>query len=71
MSRVEENQSVIAGLAEIALKAGSATFERATVWQLGAMNAVLSDISKSLAVIADARGRKNDRTAKKRNDDLG
>lgn len=55
MSRVEENQSVIVGLAKIALEEGSGTFEKATVWQLGAMNAVLCDISKSLAVIADAK----------------
>ena len=53
MSRVEENQSVIVGLAKNALEEGIGTFEKATVWQLGAMNAVLCDISKSLAVIAD------------------
>ena len=53
MSRVEENKEFIDRLAVNALEHGVGPFEEAAAWQMGAMNAILGDISKSLAVIAD------------------
>ena len=53
MSRVEENKEFIDRLAVNALEHGVGPFEEAAVWQMGATNAILGDISKSLAVIAD------------------
>ena len=53
MSRVEENKEFIDRLVVNALEHGVGPFEEAVAWQMGATNAILGDISKSLAVIAD------------------
>ena len=57
MSRVEENKEFIDRLAVNALEHGVGPFEEAAAWQMGATNAILGDISKSLAVIADAKAK--------------
>lgn len=54
MSRVEENKEMIEHFVKAAMEAGSGTYEEMVTWHLGAMNSFLSDISKSLAVIADS-----------------
>ena len=55
MSRVEENREIVEGLAEDALRNGDKelTFPEVLSWHLATMNTFISDISKSLAVIAD------------------
>lgn len=52
MSRTEENAVMIKHFTEEAMKK-EGTFEEIVAWHLGAMNSFLTDISKSLAVIAD------------------
>ena len=53
MSRTEENKEIIKHFVESALEFPKGTFEEVITWHLGTMNAILTDISKSLAVIAD------------------
>ncbi len=53
MSRVEENKEMIEHFVKAAMEAGSGTYEEMVTWHFGAMNSFLSDISKSLAIIAD------------------
>lgn len=54
MSRVEENKKMIEHFVKSAMETGSGKYEEMVTWHLGAMNSFLSDISKSLAVIADS-----------------
>ena len=54
MSRVEENLEVISHAVTEAMKNPSGTYEEMIIWHLGTMDSFLLDISKSLAVIADA-----------------
>lgn len=53
MNRVEENKEMIEHFVKAAMEAGSGTYEEMVTWHFGAMNSFLSDISKSLAIIAD------------------
>ena len=53
MNRVEENKEMIEHFVKSAMEAGCGTYEEMVTWHLGAMNSFLSDISKSLAIIAD------------------
>ena len=53
MSRAEENEKMIVHFTESAMKTGKGTYEEMVAWHLGAMNSFLTDISKSLAMIAD------------------
>lgn len=52
MSRIEENKEAIKEFIKSAVEKNR-TNEEMVVWQIGAMNCFLADISKSLAVIAD------------------
>ena len=54
MNRVEENKEMIEHFVKSAMEAGCGTYEEMVTWHLGAINSFLSDISKSLAVIADS-----------------
>lgn len=53
MTKVEENKNVIGNMLEVSEQKPSGTFEEMTVLQLGIIATMLSDISKSLAVLAD------------------
>lgn len=53
MNRVEANEKLIRHFYKEALKNQRGTFEEMVTWHLGAINSILSDISVSLAVIAD------------------
>lgn len=53
MNRVEANAKLINHFRKEALKNPQGTFEEVVTWHLGAIDSFLSDISVSLAVIAD------------------
>lgn len=53
MIRVEENKDVVNNMVKVSEQNPSGTFEEMTVLQLGIIATMLSDISKSLAVLAD------------------
>ena len=53
MTRLEENRMVIEKMAKIAELKPTGTYEEMVAFQLGAIATMLTDISKSLAVIAD------------------
>ena len=53
MNRIEENKQIVEFMVEKAKQNPSGTFENMVTFQLGAIATMLSDISKSLAVIAD------------------
>ena len=53
MTRVEENINVIDGLKTIAEQKPTGTYEEMVTFQLGAIATMLSEISKSLAILAD------------------
>lgn len=53
MSRVEENRNLINKLGTSAEESQSGTYEQMTVFNIGVIASLLTDISKSLAVIAD------------------
>lgn len=53
MSRVEQTGRVMEFLAKKVEEKPSGTFEEMTVWHLGTIGTVLSDIAISLAIIAD------------------
>ena len=52
MSRIEENKEILKTMGE-AFEKEVATYEKMMVFQLGSIAAILADISKSLAIIAD------------------
>lgn len=54
MSRIEENKEVVKHMIETANAKSTGTFEDMTVFQLGVIATMLTDISKSLAVIASS-----------------
>lgn len=60
MSRVEENRETLEYLVQDAERHKKGTFEEIASWHLGTMNTLLDDISRSLAIIADAKGGKNE-----------
>ncbi len=53
MSRVEENRNLINELGTSVEENQSGTYEQMTVFNIGVIASLLTDISKSLAVIAD------------------
>lgn len=53
MTRLEENAQVIRTMTKQAEKKPSGTFEEMVCFQLGVIATMLSDISKSLAILAD------------------
>ena len=53
MTRLEENKMVINEMAERTKCKPSGTYEEMVTFQLGVIATMLTDISKSLAVIAD------------------
>ena len=53
MTRLEENRMVIEKMAKIAELKPTGTYEEMVAFQLRAIATMLTDISKSLAVIAD------------------
>ena len=53
MSRQEDNQEVLEFISEKAKKKSKGTYEAKITFQLGAIAAILADISQSLAIIAD------------------
>ena len=53
MSRSEENKITIDFMVKKAQETPSGTFEQMTAWHLGTIGTILTDISKSLAMIAD------------------
>lgn len=59
MSRVEQTGRVMEFLAKKAEEKPIGTFEEMTVWQLGTIGTILSDIAISLAVIADSMSRED------------
>lgn len=54
MTRVEANAKLISHFCEEALKNPQGSFEEMVAWHLGSIDSILSDISVSLAVIADS-----------------
>lgn len=55
MSRVEENKEVVDNFVKLVdMNMGSGSYEELVTWHLGAIGSFLTDISKSLAVIADS-----------------
>ena len=53
MTRLEENRFVNDGMMKRAELKPSGTYEEMVIFQLGAIATMLSDISKSLAILAD------------------
>lgn len=53
MNRKKENKEVIEYFRKAAIEKPSGTFEEIALFNLGVIATVLSDISKSLAIIAD------------------
>ena len=53
MERLEENEMVINVMTERAKRKPVGTYEEMVTFQLGAIATMLTDISKSLAIIAD------------------
>lgn len=53
MTRVEENKMIVNGAAKIAELKPSGTYEEMVAFQLGTIATMLTDISKSLAILAD------------------
>ena len=53
MTRVEENKKVIDNMLEMAKSKPTGTYEEMVTFQLGAIATMLSEISKSLAILAD------------------
>lgn len=53
MSRVEENKELVEFMTNVAKENPSGTFEKMTNLQLGTIATMLTDISKSLAILAD------------------
>ena len=54
MSRVEENRKMIEYITKITENQQTGTCEQIVAWNAGNIAAFLTDISKSLAVIADS-----------------
>lgn len=54
MTRVEANAKLMNHFRKEALKNPQGTFEEIVTWHLGTIGSILSDISASLAVIADS-----------------
>ena len=59
MSRVEENNRIMAYLNDEKMEKPNGTFEEMTVWNFGTVATLLADISKSLAIIADSMSRED------------
>lgn len=61
MSRTEENKEILKNMSG-AFEKEVGTYEKMMVFQLGSIVAILADISKSLAIIADKaeRGCRNE-----------
>lgn len=53
MTRVEENKMVVAEMEKKSESIPNGTYEEVTAFQFGVIATMLTDISKSLAVIAD------------------
>lgn len=53
MTRLEENQLIINSIIEGAKSKPSGTYEELVIFNLGAIATTLTDISKSLAILAD------------------
>ena len=53
MTRLEENKMVIKEMTERAERKPRGTYEEMAAFQLGVIATMLTDISKSLAVVAD------------------
>ena len=62
MSRIEENRKVIDTMINITTDKPNGTFEEMVIMQQGIIASVLADISKSLAVIAEYKYCKEDKT---------
>ena len=59
MSRREENAGILDGIVKMQVLAETQTHQERTIFQLATIAAVLCDISKSLAIIADNIERKD------------
>lgn len=69
MSRENENKEVIEHFIKAATEKPNGTFEEIAIFNLGVIATVLSDISKSLAIIADNVGGKDSRFESEAADD--
>ena len=58
MTRVDENKMIIGDMVRAAEKKPTGTYEEMVTFQLGVIATMLSDISKSLAIIADKEDKK-------------
>lgn len=64
MSRVEENEELVKAMTKLAKEKPSESFKALICFQLGTIATWLSDISRSLAVIADIKSSELDKTRK-------
>ena len=53
MKRIKENRKVIDEMLESVERSPRGTYEQMVVFQLGMISTLLTDISKSLAILAD------------------
>lgn len=53
MTRVEENQKVIDNMLKLSDQQPTGTYEEMVTFNLGIISTMLSEISKSLAILAD------------------
>jgi len=53
MTRVEENKIIVDKMVEITKLKPTGTYEEMVTFQLGTISTMLTDISKSLAILAD------------------
>lgn len=60
MSRIEENKKLCERFNKMAKEKPEGLFPEMVVWMLGAISSYLTDISKSLAVMADKAESQND-----------
>lgn len=58
MTRFEENTIVVNEMAEKSKSNPTGTYEEVVVFQLGILSTMLTDISKSLAILADKAEKK-------------
>lgn len=65
MNRVEENKKLREFMTNLAKEKPSGTFEEMTVFQLGTIATMLTDISKSLAMIVDIKSSELEKNSKK------
>lgn len=64
MSRAEENKELVEFMTNVAKENPSGTFEKMTCFQLATIATMLSDISKSLAMLVEKISSELDKTQK-------